>query len=83
MDYEIDPILYTRHAEELGMEPTWVHIFPMPGADGYYIMYYAAEPGGSDNPMVSAGPADFPGYASIFDICNKLLDTYKARFLDA
>lgn len=83
MDDEIDSTIYSSRAQELGMNPAWVHILRMPGTDGYYIMYYAEEAGGNNNAMVSVGPVDFPGYASIFDICYKLLVDYKARYLDA
>lgn len=83
MENEVNSIVYTRHAEELGMDPSWVHIFPMPGLDGYYVMFYAEDPNTTDNPMVTVGPQEFAGYASLFDICNKLLDKYHAKYLNA
>jgi hypothetical protein len=83
MDNEIDSTIYSSRAQELGMDPTWVHILHLPGPDTWYLMYYAAQSGGNNNPTVSARPADFPEYASIFDICYKLLADYKTKYLDA
>jgi len=82
MENEIDSIIYMRKAIELNMDPTWVHIFPL-AAPGYYAMFYSVDSMPNNTPMVSVGPQDFSGYASIFDICYKLLADYKTKYLDA